>query len=76
MNERMLNASALVKKTLFTKDCKSNFLLGFIRSIDMCRREIHLIIPDRSLPKTLINALIKGYDDCPDEFYFMSIDRV
>jgi len=42
----------------------------------MYRREIHLIIPDRSLPKTLINALIKGYDDCPDEFYFMSIDRV
>jgi hypothetical protein len=61
---------------LFTKDRKSNFLLGFIRSIDMYRREIHLIIPDRSLPKTLINALIKGYDDCPDEFYFMSIDRV
>ncbi|CAF3928164.1 unnamed protein product [Rotaria sp. Silwood2] len=48
---------------------------GFIRSIDMTRHEIHVIIPDRSIPKTMINALIKGYDDCPDEFYFMSIDR-
>jgi hypothetical protein len=42
----------------------------------MARREIHLIIPDRTLPKTMINALIKGQDDCPDEFYLMSIDRV
>jgi len=48
---------------------------GFIRSIDMTRREIHVIIPDRNLPKTMINALIKGQDDCPDEFYLMSIDR-
>ncbi|CAF4980769.1 unnamed protein product, partial [Rotaria sp. Silwood1] len=48
---------------------------GFIRSIDMIRREIHVIIPDRSISKTMINSLIKGYDDCPDEFYFMSIDR-
>jgi hypothetical protein len=51
-------------------------LSGFIRSIDMTRREIHVIIPDRTLPKTMINALIKGHDDCPDEFYLMSIDRV
>jgi hypothetical protein len=42
----------------------------------MTRREIHVIIPDHTLPKTMINALIKGQDDCPDEFYFMSIDRV
>ena len=42
----------------------------------MTRREIHVIIPDRNLPKTMINALIKGQDDCPDEFYLMSIDRV
>jgi hypothetical protein len=42
----------------------------------MKRREIHVIIPDRSLSKSMINALVKGYDDCPDEFYFMSIDRV
>ncbi|CAF4463595.1 unnamed protein product [Rotaria socialis] len=48
---------------------------GFIRSIDMTRHEIHVIIPDRSISKTMINALVKGYDDCPDEFYFMSIDR-
>ncbi|CAF1565263.1 unnamed protein product, partial [Adineta steineri] len=48
---------------------------GLIRSIDMNRRQIHVLIPDNSLPKTMINALIKGYDDCPDEFYFMSIDR-
>ncbi|CAF1249619.1 unnamed protein product [Rotaria sordida] len=48
---------------------------GFIRSIDMIHHEIHVIIPDRSIPKTMINALIKGYDDCPDEFYLMSIDR-
>ncbi|CAF0716919.1 unnamed protein product [Adineta steineri] len=48
---------------------------GLIRSIDMNRRQIHVLIPDNSLPKTIINALIKGYDDCPDEFYFMSIDR-
>jgi hypothetical protein len=36
----------------------------------MKRREIHVIIPDRSLSKSMINALVKGYDDCPDEFYF------
>lgn len=75
MNEQMLNVLDLVKK-LFIKDCITYFLLGFIRSIDMQRREIHVIIPDRNLPKTQINALIKGYDDCPDEFYFMSSDRV
>ena len=51
-------------------------LLGFIRSIDMVRREIHVIIPDRTLPKTMINALVKGHDDCPEEFYLMSIERV
>jgi hypothetical protein len=42
----------------------------------MVRREIHVIIPDQTLPKIMINALIKGHDDCPDEFYLMSIDRV
>lgn len=42
----------------------------------MIRREIHVIIPDRNITKTMINAFIKGHDDCPDEFYFMSIDRV
>ena len=51
-------------------------LLGFVRSINMAPREIHVIIPDRTLPKTAINAVIKGQDDCPDEFYLMSIDRV
>jgi len=35
-----------------------------------------VIIPDRSISKGQINALIKGHDDCPEEFYFMSIDRV
>ncbi len=60
----------------FIINSKLSFLLGFIRSIDMIRREIHVIIPDRNLPKTMINALIKGHDDCPDEFYLMSIDRV
>ena len=42
----------------------------------MIHGEIHVIIPDINLPKTMINALIKGYDECPDEFYFMSLDRV
>ena len=42
----------------------------------MTNREIHVIIPDVSISKTMINALIKGYDECPDEFYLMSIDRV
>lgn len=50
--------------------------LGLIRAIDMNRRQIHVIIPDQSIEKPAINALVKGYDDCPDEFYFMSIDRV
>ena len=49
---------------------------GFVRSIDMTRREIHLIVPDRTLVKTMINAIIKGNDDCPEEFYLMSIERV
>ncbi|CAF1063425.1 unnamed protein product, partial [Adineta ricciae] len=51
------------------------FGFGFVRSIDMNRREIHVIIPDQTLPKSMVNALVKGLDDCPDEFYFMSIDR-
>jgi hypothetical protein len=78
MNVPMLNVLDLVKFLfcLNIKNCKYNILLGLIRSIDMIRREIHVIIPDRSLPKSMINALVKGYDDCPDEFYFMSIDRV
>lgn len=42
----------------------------------MKRGEIHVIIPDETLSKSQINCLIKGNDDCPDEFYFMSIDRV
>jgi len=61
---------------IFIINWKLFFLLGFVRSIDMTRREIHVIIPDCNLPKTMINALIKGHDDCPDEFYLMSIDRV
>jgi hypothetical protein len=76
MNEPMLNVLDLVIAFCFFL-VKSIFLfLGFIRSIDMIRREIHVIIPDQTLPKTMINALVKGHDDCPDEFYFMSIDRV
>lgn len=42
----------------------------------MNRREIHIILPDRQLLSTTINALVKGQDDCPEEFYYMSIDRV
>lgn len=42
----------------------------------MTHREIHLIIPDRTLVKTMINAIVKGNDDCPEEFYLMSIERV
>ena len=49
---------------------------GFVRSIDMKRGEIHVLIPDGTVAKSQINALIKGNDDCPDEFYFLSIDRV
>ncbi|CAF5123616.1 unnamed protein product, partial [Rotaria sp. Silwood1] len=41
----------------------------------MNRREIHVIIPDRSLPKLLIIALVKEYDDFPYEFYFIAIDQ-
>lgn len=42
----------------------------------MTRGEIHLIIPDGKICKSQINGLVKGQDDCPEEFYFMSIDRV
>jgi hypothetical protein len=50
--------------------------LGFIRSIDTSRGEFHVVIPDRTISKQMINAFIKGQDDFPDEFYFLSIDRV
>jgi hypothetical protein len=77
MNEPMLNVWDLVISfCLFCYICIFFVPLGFIRSIDMVRREIHVIIPDQTLPKIMINALIKGHDDCPDEFYLMSIDRV
>lgn len=73
----MLNVLDLVGITVLLS---SSFLefekKGLVRSIDMTRREIRVIIPDRSISKGQINALIKGHDDCPEEFYFMSIDRV
>lgn len=60
----------------FYEHRQCSFRQGFIRAIDMRQREIHVIIPDGRVSKALINALVKGHDDCPDEFYYMAIDRV
>lgn len=81
MNEHRSNVSDSVKnKTSNECSTKQNsirfFFEGFVRSIDMKRGEIHVVIPDETISRHQINGLIKGNDDCPDEFYFMSIDRV
>ncbi|CAF0754535.1 unnamed protein product [Didymodactylos carnosus] len=78
VKQDMLYRSADNMPALIAEEANLELIgFGFIRGIDMEKREIHIITPEHSQSnRPRINAIIKGHDDFPDEFYYMGIDRL